>query len=76
MQPFTTVSPRVVRQSRIVHCTIVSKRSALRRFHRFIESTDWDERYLNNKWIDKICLGGIVISLLYFVPVMAPIFLK
>jgi hypothetical protein len=46
---------------------LVSKRSLLGRFEHFIESTDWEERYLCNHWIDKICLCGIFISMIYFI---------
>jgi hypothetical protein len=47
-----------------------------RRFQHFIESTDWDERYLCHPWIDKVCLGVIVMAMLYFVPALMPVFLK
>jgi hypothetical protein len=48
----------------------------LKRFQHFIESTDWEERYLCHNLIDKISLGIIVISLLYFVPVLGSIILR
>ncbi|MBA4423734.1 MAG: hypothetical protein C0390_11670 [Syntrophus sp. (in: bacteria)] len=70
------VSSRAIRQPRRVQCKIASRRNLLRRFERFIESTDWDERYLRSKWIDKVCIGVFFISMLYFVPVFAPIFLR
>jgi hypothetical protein len=75
MQTMVTVSSRVIRQPRSVTCKIAYKRSLSRRIQHLIESADWDERYLCNPWIDKVCLGVIVISLLYFVPVLAPIVL-
>lgn len=74
--PVKMVSSRAIRQPGRVQCKIASKRNLLRRFERFIESTDWDERYLCSKWIDKACIGVLVISMLYFLPVLAPIFLR
>ena len=36
-------------------CDIMSiKKSLLKRFQHFIESTDWEERYLCNHWIDNL----------------------
>jgi hypothetical protein len=75
MQTMVTVSSRAIRQPRSVGCKIAYKRSLLRRVQHLIESADWDERYLGNPWIDKICMGVIIISLLYFIPVLAPIVL-
>ena len=49
------------------------QKSLLKRFQHFIESTDWEERYLCNRWIDKMCLCGIVASLIYFTPVLMSI---
>ena len=66
--PVTVNSARAIRQPRAVQYRWASKRSLLRRFQHFIESTDWEERYLCNHWIDKICLGGIVVSMIYFLP--------
>ncbi len=41
----------------------------LRRFRYFIEKSDWDEvLYAQEEWIDKLCLGVIIVSALYFIP--------
>jgi hypothetical protein len=74
--PVKVVSSRAIRRPREVQCKIAFKRNLLRRFERFIESTDWDERYLCSKWIDRACIGVLFISMLYFLPVLAPIFLR
>ena len=66
--PVTVTASRAIRQPRAVRFRLASKRSPLARFRRFIESTDWEKRYLCSRWIDKVCLGGIVVSALYFVP--------
>ena len=74
--PVRTRSSRVVGPTGVAHCKIASKRSLLKRFQHFIESTDWEDRYLCHPLIDKICLGVIVISILYFISVLMPVFLK
>jgi hypothetical protein len=68
--PVAGTSPRPIRQPRAVQYKIASKRSLLARFQHFIESTDWEERYLCSRWIDKVCLGGIAVSMVYFVPLL------
>jgi hypothetical protein len=65
--PLTVNSPRAIGQPRAVRYRLSSKRSLRRRFRHFIESTDWEERYLCNHWIDRICMGGIVASIIYFI---------
>ena len=52
---------------------IAAKENPIRRFQQFIESSDWEERYLCNRRIDKMCLAVIIISLLYFLPVLLSI---
>jgi len=71
--PVTANSSRMIRQPRAVQYRWSSKRSLLRRFQHFIESTDWEERYLCNRWIDKMCLGGIVVSMIYFLSLLMSI---
>lgn len=75
MQTMAAVSSRAIRQPRSVTCKIAYKRSLTRRVQHLIAGTDWDQRFLCSPWIDKICLGVIVISLLYFAPVLASILL-
>ena len=72
--PVKVFSSREIRQPRGVRCKISSRRHLLGRFERFIESTDWEGRYLCCKWIDKACIGVLVLSILYFIPVLAPFF--
>jgi hypothetical protein len=77
MNPITTVQARTasisIRKPRLVQYKITAKKSLLARFQYFIESTDWEKRYLCNHWIDKACLGGIVISMIYFLPILMSI---
>ena len=52
---------------------IAAKENPIRRFQHFIESSDLEDRYLCNRRIDKMCLAIIIISLLYFLPVLVSI---
>lgn len=63
-------SSTIIRQPRIVQCKIANKQTWRGRFQHFIESTNWEERYLCNHCIDRICLGGIVSSMIYFGPLL------
>lgn len=74
--PVKVFSSRAITRPRGVRCKIASRRNLLRRLERFIESTDWDERSLCSKWIGKACIGVlfIFISVLYFLPVIVPLF--
>jgi hypothetical protein len=74
--PFRIAGSRAIRQPRTVRYRIACKRSLFKRFRRFIESSDWDREYLCHKLIDEICLGVIILSLIYFVPIMMPICMK
>jgi hypothetical protein len=78
MKIMATVSVRAatsiaIRQPRLVHYKMTAPKSLLKRFQRFIESTDWEERYLCNRRIDKMCLCGIVVSMIYFTPLLMSI---
>ena len=55
---------------------ILSERTLISRFQHFIETTDWEERHLCNRWIDKTCLGGIVFSALYFTTILVSSLMK
>jgi hypothetical protein len=46
-----------------------TKPNSLRRFRHFIEYSDWDEVMLaQDEWIDKLCIGVIIVASLYFIP--------
>lgn len=74
--PATKAASRVMGQPKEAQFRLASKRSPLKRFQHFIESTDWEEKYPCHKLLDKICWGIIFMFLLYFVPFLAPIFLE
>jgi len=48
----------------------------MRRFERFIESKNWDKKCVGSQWIDKVCIGALFISMLYFLPVLVSHFLR
>ena len=80
MNTMTSVSARAasiaIRQSRLMPYRITVKKSVFQRFLHFIESTDWEDRYLCNRWIDKACIGGIVACVIYFLPLLISIIQK
>jgi hypothetical protein len=41
-----------------------------------LQSSGWVERYFCNKWIDEACIGAIVVSILYFLPVLLPLLIE
>jgi hypothetical protein len=55
-----------------------TKLNPLRRLRYFIEHSDWDEVMLaQEEWIDKMCIGVIIVASLYFIPpVFVMLFLR
>jgi len=74
--PIAVAPLRTIRQPRAVQYGWASKRNLFRSFQHFIETTEWDEKYLCNHLVDKMCLGGIVVSALYFTTILVSSFLK
>jgi hypothetical protein len=68
--PVRVLSSKAIRRPKAVQCKVAFKRNLLRRFERLIESTDWDERYLCSQWIDKACIGVLIVFILYFASVL------
>jgi hypothetical protein len=64
--PLRTASLRAIRQPGAAIGKILSERTLISRFQYFIDTADWDEKYLCHKAIDKICFGIIILSLIYF----------
>ena len=71
--PLRLASSRAARRPRSVEWKIASKRGLLRRLRHFVESSDRVERCICNSWIDGACIGIIVVSVLYFLPVLTPL---
>ncbi len=38
------------------------------RFRYFIEESDWDEILAREEWINRMCIGIMIIAILYFTP--------
>ena len=54
-----------------------TKPNSLRRFRYFIEHSDWDEEILaQEEWIDKMCIGVIIVASLFIAPVLVMLFLR
>jgi hypothetical protein len=46
-----------------------AKPNPLRRFRYFIEHSNWSEVMLaQEEWIDKLCIGAIIVASIYFIP--------
>jgi hypothetical protein len=65
MNILATVPLRAIRQPRAVLCKILSERTVINHFQYFIKTTDWG-KYLCHNVIDKVCLGVIILSIIYF----------
>ena len=64
--PLRTASLRAIIQPGAVLCKILTERTLFSRFQYFIETTDWDEKKPCRKVVDKICLGVMIFSIIYF----------
>ena len=55
-----------------------TKPNTLQRFRHFIEYSGWDEViFAQEGWIDKLCIGVIIVASLYFIPpVLVMLFLR
>lgn len=76
MHSLATISSKAPGQTVIRVRRTPFKPRQLRRFQAFIESTDWERRYLCSRQIDRACLGVVLLSALYFLPVVASAFLR
>jgi hypothetical protein len=50
----------------------------LRRFRYLVEKSDWDDVLLaQEEWINRMCIGVIIVAALYFIPpVLTMLFLR
>jgi hypothetical protein len=49
----------------------------LHRFRYFIEHSDWDEEILaQEEWIEKMCIGVIIVASLFIASVLVMMFLR
>jgi hypothetical protein len=48
---------------------IFPRLDTLKRFRRYIEKGDWnDAMSAHDEWIDKLCIGVMIVATLYFTP--------
>ncbi|MBN1828324.1 MAG: hypothetical protein JW884_04155 [Deltaproteobacteria bacterium] len=73
MQTVAAASSGTTEQSRAGTCRTVPKPRLVKRFQHFIESTDWDERYLGAAWVDRAC---IVVTILCCLPFLMRIWMQ
>ena len=77
MQSIATTFSRWIRRPEVAVSSSFSAGQLLRRHRYFIEATDWDEKILHQeKWMNRLCLGLVILSLLYFTPVLIFTLLK
>ncbi|MBE0555690.1 MAG: hypothetical protein IH628_00525 [Proteobacteria bacterium] len=55
-----------------------TRENYLRRFRCFIEKSDWDDLIISQEeWINRMCIGVIIVAAFYFVPpVVTILFLR
>ncbi len=75
MTTMATTFSRHIRRPEAVYQTF-SRPSYMKRFRYFIEHSDWDDKILRyEQWANRICVGVIIASVFYFVPVFVRLFL-
>ena len=75
----TTIAANFSRHIRIPRTAYrtYSRPSYLKRFRYFIEHSDWDERILSyEERTNKVCIGVIIASVLFFTPALIKVFLR
>lgn len=55
----------------------LTRSQGLQRFRRVIENSDWDDAIFDRERINRLCIGVIIVAVLYFTPsVLALLFLR
>ena len=71
MRSIAPHSSRLIWRPRTATCGMYSQQGVVIRFRYFVEGTNWDEVLLHRvKWFDKLCIGCIIFSVLYFIPIL------
>ena len=77
MRAIATTYPRHPEKPTDTVIKVLAKRSFLKQYLHFVESTDWDEELLyQEKWINRICYAVIITSALLFAPFLILSLLK
>jgi hypothetical protein len=76
MTTIATTFSRHIRMPRPAYRTF-SIPNYVKQFRYLIEHSDWDERFIAHEArVDKICVGVMIASVLYFAPAFIKIFLR
>jgi hypothetical protein len=76
MTTIATTFSRHIRRPGTAYQTF-SRPGYMKRFCYFIERSDWDERFIAHEaWVNKICVGVIIASVIFFAPALIKIFLR
>ncbi|MHB8770533.1 MAG: hypothetical protein ACYC7J_06020 [Syntrophales bacterium] len=70
---FRTAPAGMFRQPRPAQVRILSPGGASRRVRPAGAARGSVDRYVCARWVDEACIGAIVVSALYFVPVLIPL---
>lgn len=47
-----------------------TKSNCMWRFRHFIEHSDWENvMFTHELWIDRLCIGVMIVAALYFIPI-------
>lgn len=58
-------------QAKEMMIKIQGKRTFLTRFCYYVESADWDKKFVAaEKWLNRVCALIIILSVIYFIPVI------
>jgi hypothetical protein len=77
MKTMTYTGSRRMTRREIVFSRPLKPATLLRRFQRYIETSDWDEQIIRKQpFIDKICLASVILSGLAISPFIIASFLK
>ena len=76
MTTIATTFSRQIRRPGAAYRTY-SMPSYMKRFRYFIEHSDWDDKILaHEERVNRICMGVIIASVLYFAPALIRLFLR
>ena len=77
MKTLTYTEARHMVSRERVSIQFLKPETLLRRFQRYIETSDWDEQIIQKEHLfNKICLIGVILSGLAISPFLAAVLLK
>ncbi len=77
MEMLTYIDSRRMTSMELVFIQPLKLATLLRRFQRYIETSDWDEQIIRKgPLVDKICMGTLILSGLAISPFIVTVLLK